>query len=121
VGSFAGRKNVKTLIEAMKILWANNNNLTQLVIAGKPSGKDDEILNHLINKYPIVILSRSKTNLELKSLYNNAALFVFPSFYEGFGLPVLEAMSSGCPVIASNSTSIPEFLVIMNFYLNQMM
>lgn len=110
VGSFAGRKNVKTLIEAMKILWGNNNNLTQLVIAGKPSGKDDEILNHLTNTYPIVILSRPKTNLELKALYKNASVFVFPSLYEGFGLPVLEAMSSGCPVIASNSTSIPEIL-----------
>lgn len=110
VGSFAGRKNVKILIEAMKIYWENNDNSTQLVIAGKPSGKDDEILNHLINRYPIVILSRPKTNIELKSLYKNASVFVFPSLYEGFGLPVLEAMSSGCPVIASNSTSIPEIL-----------
>lgn len=110
VGSFAGRKSVKTLIEAMKIYWENNNNLIQLVIAGKPSGKDDEILNHLTNTYPIVIISRPKSNIELKSLYKNASVFVFPSLYEGFGLPVLEAMSSGCPVIACNSTSIPEII-----------
>ncbi len=108
VGSFAGRKNVKTLIEAMKIYWDNNDCLTQLVIAGKPSGKDDYILNNLSNRYPVIIISREKTNLELKSLYKNASVFVFPSLYEGFGLPVLEAMSCGCPVIASNTTSIPE-------------
>jgi glycosyltransferase involved in cell wall biosynthesis len=45
---------------------------------------------------------------ELKYLYENASLFIFPSFYEGFGIPPLEAMISGCPVIASNTTSIPE-------------
>ena len=45
---------------------------------------------------------------ELVALYRNAALFVYPSLYEGFGIPLLEAFSSGCPVIASNVTSIPE-------------
>ena len=110
VGSFAGRKNVKTLIEAMKIFWSNNANMTQLVLAGKPSGRDDEEMNDLTTKYPIIIVSTPKTNLELKCLYENASVFVFPSYYEGFGLPVLEAMSCGCPVIASDSTSIPEIV-----------
>lgn len=45
---------------------------------------------------------------ELVALYRNAELFVYPSLYEGFGIPILEAFSSGCPVIASNVTSIPE-------------
>jgi glycosyltransferase involved in cell wall biosynthesis len=45
---------------------------------------------------------------ELPRLYAEATLFVFPSLYEGFGLPVLEAMSYGCPVVAANGSSIPE-------------
>jgi glycosyltransferase involved in cell wall biosynthesis len=47
---------------------------------------------------------------ELKYLYTNASLFVFPSFYEGFGIPPLEAMILGCPVAASNTSAIPEIL-----------
>ncbi len=50
------------------------------------------------------------SNEELKYLYANASLFIFPSFYEGFGLPPLEAMVLGCPVAASNTSSIPEVL-----------
>jgi glycosyltransferase involved in cell wall biosynthesis len=48
------------------------------------------------------------TDEEIVSLYRNAAVFVYPSLYEGFGLPVLEAMAQGCPVIASNVSSLPE-------------
>src|SRR5438093_12417864 len=45
---------------------------------------------------------------ELVSLYSNAAVFCFPSLYEGFGWPPLEAMACGCPVVASSTTAIPE-------------
>jgi glycosyltransferase involved in cell wall biosynthesis len=48
------------------------------------------------------------TDEEIVSLYRNAAVFVYPSLYEGFGLPVVEAMAQGCPVIASNASSVPE-------------
>ena len=48
------------------------------------------------------------TDGQLRALYERAACFVYPSTYEGFGLPPLEAMSSGCPVLVSNTTSLPE-------------
>ena len=50
------------------------------------------------------------SNEELKYLYLNASLFIFPSFYEGFGIPPLEAMIAGCPVLSSNTSSLPEVL-----------
>jgi glycosyltransferase involved in cell wall biosynthesis len=50
------------------------------------------------------------SNRDLVSLYNAASLFVFPSLYEGFGLPPLEAMACGVPVIAANNSSIPEIV-----------
>ncbi len=58
------------------------------------------------------------SNAELKYLYQNASLFVFPSFYEGFGIPPLEAMIMGCPVAASNTSSIPEVLEDACVYFN---
>ncbi|MFN8032357.1 MAG: glycosyltransferase family 1 protein [Mycobacterium sp.] len=55
-----------------------------------------------------VVVAQRLTDAELRWLYENAAALVFPSLYEGFGLPVLEAQSLGCPVIASDRASIPE-------------
>jgi alpha-1,3-rhamnosyl/mannosyltransferase len=55
-----------------------------------------------------VILTGYVDEETLACLYSGAAAFVYPSIYEGFGLPVLEAMACGCPVLCSNSTSLPE-------------
>ena len=57
---------------------------------------------------PAVIAVGAVDDGELRALYENAACLIFPSLYEGFGLPPLEAMTLGCPVIASNRTSLPE-------------
>jgi glycosyltransferase involved in cell wall biosynthesis len=59
---------------------------------------------------PLVTYLGYVSNEELKYLYLNASLFVFPSFYEGFGIPPLEAMIAGCPVLSSNTSSMPEVL-----------
>jgi glycosyltransferase involved in cell wall biosynthesis len=56
------------------------------------------------------------TDPELKALYENASCFVFPSLYEGFGLPPLEAMSSGCPVVVSRAGSLPELFDGVAFF-----
>lgn len=110
VGSFAKRKNLSLLFKAMNIVCKNITNV-QLVIAGKASGNTDTDINiRKGNDLNLISISRNKTLAELKYLYQNAAMLVFPSVNEGFGLPVLEAMACGCPVIASNTTSLPEIL-----------
>jgi glycosyltransferase involved in cell wall biosynthesis len=93
----------------MENIWLSYPNI-QLVLAGNISGKNDENISNLKGTYPIILISRDKSTIELNALYENALVFVFPSIYEGFGLPVLEAMTCGCPVIASDSTSIPEIV-----------
>ena len=103
VGSLNKRKNLEGLIKAFVNI--SDKVPHDLVIAGAKQGlyKGTGAINHSRIKY----LGFVKDD-ELIELYRNAALFVFPSFYEGFGLPVLEAMVLGCPVITSNTSSIPE-------------
>jgi glycosyltransferase involved in cell wall biosynthesis len=96
VGSLDPRKNMARLVDAYKMAGIDKE--IKLVLAGKA----DPIFNM---DHPEEILAYSVghiTDDELSSLYRNAALFVYPSLYEGFGIPPLEAMSMGCPVILSD-------------------
>ena len=107
VGTLQPRKNITKLIEAFSKLKQND---ISLVIVGKKGWLYDEILA-APTKYDVK--ERTKflefvSNEDLPSLYKNALCFVLPSLYEGFGLPVLEAMKFGCPVITSNVSSLPE-------------
>ena len=82
----------------------------QLVIVGKKGWQYEEILE-APKKYGVetsVKFLENVTDEELPSLYKNALCFVLPSLYEGFGLPILEAMQYGCPVLTSNVSSLPE-------------
>jgi glycosyltransferase involved in cell wall biosynthesis len=102
VGSLAVNKNFQGLSKAIKEIKILNH---QILIAGsKLSVLESDHQADNLNYLGYV------TNAELKYLYSNASLFIFPSFYEGFGIPPLEAMSLGCPVIASNTAAIPEIL-----------
>lgn len=110
IGGFSRRKNVASLIEAFAGI---QNSLTKdysLVIAG--TNKDDFAkLAELCEKNNIrskVIFTGFLPEEDLPVFYNACEVFVYPSIYEGFGLPPLEAMSCGAPVITSNTTSIPE-------------
>lgn len=110
VGTIEPRKNLANLISAY-YLFRKKYNL-QLVIVGKKGWKYDEVF-HTIDKLglhdEIRVVGYVKDD-DLPSFYNLAKVFVYPSIYEGFGLPILEAMASGCPVIASNSSSMPEVI-----------
>lgn len=108
VSTISPRKNIDGLIKAFDLIKNEVN--CKLVIAGK-NGWLYESVYKLVDELKIkdrVIFTGGINDDELKFLYKNAKLFVYPSFYEGFGLPPLEAMSYGIPCIVSNVTSIPE-------------
>jgi len=75
----------------------------KLALTGSPEQFSDEIANHPAAQFLGWVPAE-----DLPPLYAAATAAVYPSFYEGFGLPVLEAMACGCPMICSNATSIPE-------------
>lgn len=116
VGGFSPRKNIVGLIEAFSLFAEDyrhtNNKDIKLVITGK-HGKSYSIYKERATELRIndkVIFPGFIPVEHLPLFYNAAELFVYPSFYEGFGLPPIEAMACGIPVIASNVTSIPEIL-----------
>jgi glycosyltransferase involved in cell wall biosynthesis len=108
VGSIDQRKNLKRLIKAF--LGLTQADLTLYLIGAYNSNfKTDAELDALLkeNSSRIVFLGY-RTDGELIYLYQNALCFAYPSLYEGFGLPPIEAMSNNCPVITSNVSSLPE-------------
>ncbi len=112
VGTLQPRKNIAGLIEAFASVKGKVPSVKelQLVIVGKKGWLYEEILQ-APKKFDIkerVLFLDFVTDEDLPSLYSNAEVFVLPSLYEGFGLPVLEAMKYGCPVITSNVSSLPE-------------
>ncbi len=108
VGTLEPRKNIPRLLRAFSSVYAKKN--VPLVICGKKGWKYQEIFKTLQEVCPpgAVIFTGYVKDEDLPVLYNLASIFVYPSLYEGFGLPPLEAMQCGCPVIASNISSLPE-------------
>ena len=109
VGTLEKRKNVPTLIKAFYKLKKSKLE-HKLVIVGGKGWKYSQIFD-LIEELKLqkdVIFTDYVSDEDLVKLYNTADLFVYPSLYEGFGLPPLEAMACGCPVITSNTSSLPE-------------
>lgn len=107
VGTLQPRKNIIILIEAFSKL--NNNNL-KLKIVGKKGWLYDDIFT-LVNKLNLqdrVLFANYVSEKELTANYQKALCLVLPSFYEGFGIPVVEAFVCGCPVIVANTSSLPE-------------
>ena len=111
VGANRPHKNLKVLVEALAQIRHSASDMV-LLIVGRRSEQDVQ-LSRLIAHYKLdgqVLFAGFVPRGELPHLYNLADVLVMPSFYEGFGLPVLEAMSCGCPVLSSNSASLPEIL-----------
>jgi len=108
------RKNLPRLIEAYAALPTSLHTGHQLVFAGQMSDGKTAQFKHLacgagLNADELVFTGYV-TDKDLVQLYNLCKLYVFPSWHEGFGLPVLEAMACGAPVIGSNTTSLPEVI-----------
>ncbi len=106
----------KNLIFAIENFFAfiekHNINDLKLVLGGGVWQKFKKELKTTLKKYDNskIILTGYIDEKELKKYYSNALCFIYPSLYEGFGLPVLEAMQCGCPVITSDRTSLPEVI-----------
>jgi len=112
VGSERPRKNLERLFEAFAILKKDFADLKLLKIG--PVGRYDEYRRNLERKLASLRITREVAFIDyvseqdLVSYYRSAVLLAYPSLYEGFGLPPLEAMSCGCPVVTSNVSSLPE-------------
>lgn len=110
LGTIEPRKNIVGLIEAFEILNSKFQIPNSLVIAGAPGWKNSDVYNKAktsIKSNRIKFINFVPPE-DKPALYRSAELFVYPSLYEGFGFPVLEAMAEGTPVITSNRSSLPE-------------
>ncbi|GAC1398421.1 MAG: glycosyltransferase family 1 protein [Ktedonobacteraceae bacterium] len=110
VGTLEPRKNHIGLIKAFYKAQQKKNGPAMLAIAGGQGWLYEEtkqLVTELKLEKKVRFLGRV-TDLELVTLYSTAAIFAFPSFFEGFGVPPIEAMACGAPVITSNTSSLPE-------------
>jgi len=111
-GTIEPRKNLSLLVKAFEQIKKEQSTNLQLVLVGKLGWKS-ESLQEQINVSPFkkdILLLGYVERTVLPTIYTGAKAFVYPSYFEGFGLPVLEAMSCGTPVIVSNVSSLPEII-----------
>lgn len=113
VGNVKPHKNLITLLKAYSLLNEKIKQSYKLVILGKKEGfitEDRQVFKFIEenNLHKFIHFTGFIPDKAVPLVYKKASLFVFPSLYEGFGLPILEAMSSGVPVLSSNKASLPE-------------
>lgn len=110
VSLISPRKNITGLIKAFKLLKDSKKVGLKLVIVGRKGWLYEEVFREARSSgiENDVIFTGYIPKEHLLCLYNGARALIFPSFHEGFGLPILEAMACGCPVVASNISSMPE-------------
>jgi len=112
ISQWRPHKGIIQLVEAFEILKKQYRILHKLVIVGKPNSDFPEIPEAIQHSFRAkdIITPGFIAEEDLPGLYREASAFVFPSHYEGFGLPPLEAMASGVPVVASKVSCMPEIL-----------
>lgn len=106
VGSIEARKNVLLVVKALKHLPAE----MKLFIIGKQTAYSNQVMEY-VRKNGLedrVIIGKNISNEDLAVIYKAATIFTYPSFYEGFGIPILEALSTGIPVIAAKGSCLEE-------------
>ncbi|NLE06111.1 MAG: glycosyltransferase family 4 protein [Crenarchaeota archaeon] len=117
VGSRSRYKNFVFFVKAITPLFKKHKNL-KLFCAGGGSFTPREVtLFKELNIYPKIFYFPINDN-SMRELYENAEAFIFPSLYEGFGLPILEAFSCGCPLVVSNTSSLSEIAAEAASYIN---
>ncbi len=118
VGNLQPRKNLVRLIRAYQNLKETDEIEEQLVIVGKKAWMFNDILKEALNNSADIIFTDYVSENDLIRLYNDAEIFVYPSFFEGFGMPPLEAIACGTPVAVSDRTSLPEAVGEAGIYFN---
>jgi len=109
VGVAYPHKNLEGLVEAWKIFCAEHGNDYQLVLVGRKNYFYERLEKTAAGTNDIIFTGYVPDE-DLSAFYKHASLYIFPSFYEGFGLPPLEAMQYGVPVASSNAACLPEIL-----------
>ncbi len=107
-GAIEPRKNLLRLVEAFTAVRKRQRDVPPLILVGPPGWRNQEIRDRLATAGPRVRYLGYLSNDDLSALMAGCAAFVMPSLYEGFGLPVLEAMASGVPVVASRGGALEE-------------
>jgi glycosyltransferase involved in cell wall biosynthesis len=107
VGSRKPHKNLSGLLKAYSVSGVSKD--VRLILTGKPDPKTLQTI-HSLGLRSDVVFVESYTDSDLSDLYRGALAFMFPSLYEGFGLPPLEALACGVPVLTSNVCSLPEVM-----------
>lgn len=121
VGNLQPRKNLPRLIRAYKEYSKSTNVHSKLVIVGKKAWMFNDIIKEAVEGTDDIVLTDYVSDIDLVRLYNAAHAFIYPSYYEGFGIPPLEALACGTPVAVANSTSLPEVVGSAGIYFDPFM
>ena len=116
VSSIEPRKNLKNLIDGFK--QAKLTGIKMVIVGAGSKVFNDPGIETLVQNSEDIVFTGYLPDADLGQVYSNALMFVYPSLYEGFGIPPLEAMHCGCPTIVSNTSSLPEVCADASLYID---